>query len=314
MNVSNVEVLDFRAPTAVTFEVDPIPTSPREWNDALGELALTTLFGPQGRVVSVSDHPHQSYTIERRPEAGKRRDFWAGDHLWHADGTRWNINPVFTGIVCEQADPGAPGTQLLDTARLLEIIDADDFWAQHGIDGNTADSLDSIFQDGTYYRSALPYIFEKARGEDQELMARYLCKEFSEVGLAERADREDQLHGKKAFPLIRETAIAGVSSLFIDGGGRNADITDRFTKTSHVDALNALRLNYLSGNLPRELDLVRTVEWAPGRALVFAQVGTLHRALPGNDFNRRLHQAFLVNASQKAAWLHQHGEAGLAET
>jgi alpha-ketoglutarate-dependent taurine dioxygenase len=240
----------------------------------------------------------EGYTMIRRADGSGGRDWWAGDHLWHVDGTRHDSQPIYTVIACQEADQGSPGTELIDTVELYEQSVTDGFWERHSIPAAALPTLRSVFVDATYYREALPFMQALASQEDAALIdqrvARDLEKSDSQT-LPEHADKNEQKHPAKRLPLIQRTPLNRLESIFLDGGGRNASLSGQ-SGEDYKEVLHAFRQTYLANHQPHERGLVRSIGWAANTCLILPQVGTLHRALPGNNHNRALHLGFLIEA------------------
>ncbi|HWB39238.1 MAG TPA: hypothetical protein VG604_03275 [Candidatus Saccharimonadales bacterium] len=312
MEVLDVQSLGFEASETLLFRVNEVPDTPQEWAEnlhqifpaVLGELAIG---GP--RLIEHPD-PNIAYSMQRRSDGSQWRDWWAGDHFWHVDGTRWPVQPVLTGSVCKEAAGPVPGTELLDTVKLLQISLDDKFWAKRGLNDHDLDYLKVIFADSTYQRQAMPYLrpFMTQQEQDrlQQITAIDIAKANAELLGAgvdrtltsdeDLADYIDEKYPPKEFHLIRTTPFSGHDSLFLDAGGRAAELVDLDTRQDMTSILRDFRWEYLAGDTPRRLGLTSIVDWEPGVGVIFPQVGTLHRALPGNDVDRSLHLAFLSQA------------------
>ncbi len=304
MKITGAETLGFCDGAAMVFDVDAVPETHQEWAQAIGELPIAELFGKDLSDKPLIPHPDTSLSHSQIRHDSKGRDWWAGDMLLHEDGTRWPIQPVLTVIGCVEAEDGAPGTELIDTVGMLERVDEDGFFEDRGISIADMVKFQSIFADSTYYREALPHLLSLANHEDQLTISERLWADFAKAevgGIDELADYHDRKFPPKAFPLVRTTWLDEYFALFMDGGGRNSRLMGP-DEMDYTPVLHELRQTYLSGDKEklREHDLVRTIGWAANRCIVFPQIGVLHRALPGNDHNRKLHLAFLADADAVA--------------
>lgn len=295
MNILGVENAGFVVPEVAVFEVDHVPATHQEWSEQLRDFSFADVFGSLGQNAIMLSREDKSYSMARCPDEGIARDWWAADHMWHPDGIRWERQPDFTVIGCHEAEEGAPTTDLLDTAKLLEITYEDGFWEQHGIDEAEVGQLRSVFLESSYKRDARPFLetfmseIEKAALEEiYELdLASTNSKTFEEHLAA-----LDAQYPPDEFPLVRISPLSSTPSLFIDGGGKNTTIVGP-DGIEHTDALRALRLTYLSGDAPEYYGLTQSIDWKPNKCAIFPQIGTLHRANPGNDCNRVLQLGFL---------------------
>lgn len=294
MRVVDVESLNFQAPEVVAFTVDEVPDTHEEWAETIAGLDFPRLIGSVATYQEVASHP-TSYTMIRQPEAGKTRDWWAGDHLLHVDGTRWDRQPDMTVIGCKQVEEGAPGTVLLDTAELYLTSVEDGFWGRWGFDQDDLDELSSIFADSTYHREALPYLKNFMNQEEKAVVAEILEEGLKIAGcetVEELLSSIDNQHPAKEFDLVRSTPFSGLAAVFVDGGVRNSKILGPDGEDL-TGILHEFRRQYLSDGIPEELGIAKTITWEPNKCVMFPQVGTLHQAQPGNQHNRELHLGFL---------------------
>lgn len=297
MNISRVEQLGFRDGSAVTFEVDAIPETCQEWSDSLADLPLRELIGI--KPANVVPDTESAYTMVRRADQSQIRDWWAPDHTWHVDGTRRYRQPIYTVIACKEAAPDSPATQMLDLATLYEQSVEDGFWQQHGIQPGALKDFGSLFVDSTYFKEALPHILSHADASDRDAVRARIEEDLAKshsANLEEHAAKDEVKNPPKVFPLVQLTPVKAIESIFIDGGVRNAAIIGPEGE-DYKDVLNAFRWEYLAGNAPHARGVVRTIGWAANRCIIFPQVGTLHRAMPGNNTDRALHLGFLVEDS-----------------
>lgn len=281
----------------VVLEVGQVPETHDEWSEQFAELDLKDVFGAIGTGVNLRRHPEISYTMARDPLAESTRDWWAGDHLLHVDATRLDTQPVLTAIGCRRAEPGAPPTHLVDSVKLLNMTLEDGFWNRYGLNDNDLLDMKSVFVDSTYFREAQPFLKTFMSPEEQErLEATHTTdkKRWKADDLEGMLDNMDDKHPPKEFDLIRKTPLSKVDSLFIDGGGRNSQILGPDGEDlTHV--LHSLRWEYLTGDRPHQLGLLKSIGWTANKAVIFPQTGTLHKAGAGNDYNRVLHLAFLTD-------------------
>lgn len=285
----------------VAFEVDEVPAHHQDWAEAVAQLSLDELIGRDlSDRLPLALRPDRlaSHDQIRGCEGDAERDWWTGDHLWHMDQTTLEMQPVFTLIGCRHADEGAPGTQLLDTVLLNEILDEDGFWKNKGIPEDDPTNLFSIFADSTYYTEALPYIRRMASRADRRRIDARIEAELKkaevetldELGMLKNRDDGHVIHKS---PLVRHTWLHGFQAIFADGGGRNYRLEDgEGNDFTHV--LQKLRWDYLRGDNPERLGIVQRVGWAANRCVMFPQIGALHRAEAGNEHDRYLNLSFLV--------------------
>ncbi len=298
MTLHNIQDIGFAEPSTLTFEVGQAPATHQEWSRQLGELPLAEVFDTDlAQHALPVPRPEDGYTMARRADHSISRDWWAPDHLWHIDGTRWPVQPVLTGIVCQEAAPGAPKTEFLDMVGLTAHAEREGFWQAHGIE-NPADTT-TVFADSTYYREALSYMHEHASAGDKALIGQRAADDIAKslsADVAEHALAVDTKFPPKLFPLMRQTWLHGLKTLFIEGGGRQSHLLhDNHDQT---EVLHAFRHTYLRGEIAHELGFVRQIGWAANQGVLFPQIGVLHRAQPGNEHNRTLHLGFLVEATQ----------------
>lgn len=298
MNISHVESLGFRDSTSVSFEVDSLPTRHEEWAEAIDELPLEVLLGPiNSTELNLVSHREESYEMSRKADGSLRRDWWAADHAWHIDGTPRIIQPAYTIIACKEAEQGSPDTQLLDMVRLTEVLEEDGFWERHGIDADDLAKMESIFANSTYYEQALPYMRSRASTDDAVQINEILQNDWSKAGVDDMVDFVavmDSKYPPKAFPTLRHKPVKNLPAVFVDGGVKNSRLLSG-DGLDHTDVLRALRQEYLTGYAPERRGLVKSIGWAANRCIIFPQVGTLHRAMPGNQHDRSLFLGFYVH-------------------
>lgn len=296
MNVTDVTPLGFHDGSAVMFEVDRMPHTHKEFSAAIASLPLTGLFGlPTDASLYMPDY-ESGYTMTRTKDGKESRDWWAGDHIWHTDGTPRNMQPVFTVIGCVKAEQGCPSTEFIDTSELLDRTLEDGFWETHDVDLDDLRHLRSTFAESHYYEEALPHMQSLADPADAAVIASKIAEyQQKKTKVLSGEDPEAANLKIKTFPLIRLTPVKRQEALFIDGGVRNAGLVS-IDGTDYTDALNALRETYLAGNKPYQHGLVKSIGWTANSCVIFPQIGSLHRAMPGNDHDRALHLSFLVGA------------------
>lgn len=299
MNIVGFGYVGFVVPEVAMFEVDQVPETHQEWSEQLRDFNLSDVFGALGQEAIMLSREDKSYTMARHPLEGIARDWWAADHMWHPDGVRWKQQPDFTVIGCREAEKGAPTTDLLDAAKLLEVTYEDKFWKKHGIEEEEIGQLRSVFLESAYKREARPFLENFMSSEEKALLREVFEQDLASTNsetFEEHLAALDAQYAPDEFPLMRISPLSSTPSLFIDGGGKNTTILDQHGK-EHTDVLHALRWRYLAGDAPEYYGLMHTVEWVPNRCVIFPQIGTLHRANPGNAHNRVLQLGFLSQSN-----------------
>jgi hypothetical protein len=287
------QIIKTPLPSVAVFEVDIVPFSHNEFAREFGPDKLGTLLGgTRLDLASISPDLETSYHMIRDPKAGIGRDWWTPDHAWHIDGTRHQVQPEYTVIGCHKAAKGVPDTEILDSAKLLDISIKDGFWVDRGC---VVAELKSVFVDSTYQREALPYYEDLATVDDKKSLEKTHSADLKKFGAEDQKDllvKMDVLNPAKQFQLVQSTDVLGRSALFLDAGVRNSTLLTSDGSDLKL-ILNEFRLSYLSGDTPHKLGIVAAVEWAPNKCVIFPQRGTLLRAMPGNDLERHLNLAFL---------------------
>jgi alpha-ketoglutarate-dependent taurine dioxygenase len=311
MKILEADGFGFSAPEVAIMHVDHVPEysgedqlpkAHREWSHQVGSMDLEQVFGNLAVGVDLVEHPDRnvSYTMRRVPSEGVSRDWWAGDHFWHVDGTRWDTQPVFTVIGCSKVEQGAPQTQLLDTVELLAMTLDNGFWADHGLDEHDLDEMTGVFQDTTYYRQAMPFLDKFMKSWEKARYERIIAETVEKQGFKtpeEYFDNMDEEYPPKTFDLIQRTPLSNKKSLFIDGGGRQSQLLGP-DGSDMTQVLHDLRWEYLANEERlRRNGLIKTIGWEANRAIIFPQIGTLHRAGAGNDHERELQLVFLAEAA-----------------
>ncbi len=182
-----------------------------------------------------------------------------------------------------------------DSIRLLETTLEDGFWQRHGLEPEDLPDLQSEFVDSTYHREALPFLKEHMDDQERRQIEQIIKQDLERHDCStmdELLEQMDEKHPPKLFELIRRTPISGLESLFLDAGPRNSRLLGPDGE-DYTAALHALRLEYISDSRPHELSLVRANHWEKNKGVIFPQLGTMHRAIPGNEHHRELHLGFL---------------------
>lgn len=286
--------LDTLSPGVWTGETSSEVLAKEEWGELVSELKIQSVDGDNYYPFS------EIFSKARSPE--NPRPAISGDHFWHLDLAREgaSVGRLVTAIYYAQAEANTPGTEIIDTAALRDVMAHfnvfDEFNEGHGPE--VLARLESHFSEGTYQRETLPAAIDKL---DPNEAARFLQTTGYDLNtLADEADRMDAKHGITKYNLFTKNPFDpdGGAGLMIDTE-RGRDIVDPVTGLSHRGLLNKLRafLDEKEQMLKSE-GIIKVVKPTPGKFLLFSREGTLHRAQPGNQTNREIYITWLSTNPQ----------------
>jgi len=293
--MSSIDIPQVRvfAPGVLSFPSGEAIDSPMAWQEYLGDLSIMSIDG-----VSYAPLPA---AFEKTRSSEMRRPTWAGDQYWHLDLCREGnqIGRLVTAIYYAEGDESAPGTDIVDTTRLREAMEADGVFARAELDEDTLSRLETEFSASTYFTETLPRTARQASRTERAAIAAFLESrqiDGKEVPLQKYADYLDARHPPVRLPLLQENPFdpqGGVGLMFDVERGR--DIIDPRTGLSYGGLLYAMRL-YLDVKESelRERGVIDTIEPEPGKVALFTREGSLHRAQAGNEANRKIFLGWLA--------------------
>lgn len=284
------------APGAIVYASHENIGSCDEWQEYLSELSIVSNDGTTYSPIPAS--------YEKARSKDNPRPAWSGDHFWHLDLCREGsqIGNLVTAIYYAEGDGQSPGTDIIDTVSLHEAMQEDGVFDREELDSGVLDRLQTEFSISTYYTETLAnYARTASRSEIREITEFLTTRKIDNktVPLQEYTEYLDSRYAPARMRLLQANPFDadGRNGLMFDVE-RGRDIIDPQTGVSYNGLLYAMRL-YLKVKESelQERGISSTITPEPGTIALFSREGTLHRAQPGNDTDRRLYLGWLATKS-----------------
>ena len=281
------------APGAIAYPSHEAIGSCDEWQEYLGELSIVSNNGTTYSPIPAS--------YEKARSRDNPRPAWSGDHFWHLDLSREGsqVGNLVTAIYYAEGDSRSAGTDIIDTISLRKAMQEDGVFDREELSSDVLNRLQTEFSISTYYTETLAnYARTASRSEIREITEFLTTRKIDgkTVSLKEYTEYLDSRYAPAQMPLLQANPFdtAGQNGLMFDVE-RGRDIIDPQTGVSYNGLLYAMRL-YLKVKEPelRERDIINTIAPEPGTIALFSREGTLHRAQPGNDADRRVYLGWLA--------------------
>lgn len=199
------------------------------------------------------------------------REPWAPDHHWHSDRTYWGENPFASVLYAQKLIGNVATTGLIDTSLLLKAIEDDN----PGVTEELRDSV-AVFSVRRYYEETLPL-------EGSPEAIERTVREKGVNTLAEVVVQESLKYPDKLFPATPTHPFRNELCTMIDDN-RLVGLTN-LSESRYRVLVEHIRDMYL--RLPLEELTDRPYHylhhWEEGQALIYPQIGTLHRAMPSPE-------------------------------
>jgi alpha-ketoglutarate-dependent taurine dioxygenase len=207
-------------------------------------------------------------TIIARRMPEKPRDPWAPDHHWHSDRTYWGENQFASVLYAQRLLGDVATTGFIDTAALFQTMVADD----PGLADELAES-NATFSTSRYFEEVLP-----TEGSP-EAIAKTLVDKGAQT-LDEVVALETAKYPAKEFPATPIHPFSGERCTMLDDSRVVALSGLSLARSQEI--IRRVKKQYLA--LPVEELEQRPYHylhyWEEGQAIIYPQVGTLHRAMP----------------------------------
>lgn len=239
-----------------------------EFEAVVSTLAIPEHFDMAGDRIEPRPAIQMDDTIKAGRTPNKPRDPWAPDHYWHSDRTYWGDNQFASVLYARRMVGSVAATGFIDTTLLLQAMEADD----PGLTSELAES-EATFSVGRYFEEILPVDGSKAA--ITETMTSRGVRTLTEVARLEIAK-----YPEKTFPTIPIHPFRGEPCTMIDNSRVIA--LSGIAAARSKEIITRAKNRYL--DLPLEELLQRPYhylhQWEEGQAVIYPQVGTLHRAMP----------------------------------
>lgn len=262
--------------------------SNREFEEFVGGLVIPAHFDMQGAFTEERQAQPLGETTSMRRNPEKPRDPWAPDHFFHTDRGYWDkINQFATVLYAQQLSGSeVAGTEFIDTSLLLDTVERDHPDITEALRQGT-----TVFSGAKYYTSVLA--FKGSAAAIQRTLSERQCATLEEV-----AAKEAESYPPKSFPTVPMHPFRQKKECVMIDEARTADIEGTGLAPGEIQRIITQFVHdYLA--LPSEVLADRPYyavhEWQEGQALIWPQIGTLHRAQasPAGELERNTVRDFI---------------------